>query len=81
MRRLRFTGARSISRPPWAFACSEDAAELLKFADNTLYQAKQRERGRHCYFNALLRDGMERRGSIADTLREALEIGEIGITL
>ncbi|WP_170122183.1 putative bifunctional diguanylate cyclase/phosphodiesterase [Breoghania corrubedonensis] len=59
----------------------EDAVELLKFADNALFQAKARERGGHCYFNASLRHGMERRGTIAQALREALETGALDIAL
>ncbi|POF29669.1 EAL domain-containing protein [Roseibium marinum] len=60
---------------------SVDPAELLKFSDIALYQAKAHNRGRYCFFSEKLREGLERREAVADALRLALENGEIDIAL
>lgn len=58
-----------------------DPAELLKFADIALYQAKARGKGDSCYFNTRLREGLERREAISDALRRALDADELDIAL
>jgi diguanylate cyclase (GGDEF)-like protein/PAS domain S-box-containing protein len=55
--------------------------DLLKNADIALYQAKARGRGNCCFFNPLLREGVERRQATADALRAALSAGAIGIAV
>ncbi|WP_319775474.1 EAL domain-containing protein [Breoghania sp.] len=58
-----------------------DAADLMKFADNALYLARQQGGERLCFFNANLRDGLQRRGNLVEALRAALEQGQIGVAL
>ncbi len=58
-----------------------DAADLMKFADNALYLARQQGGERLCFFSANLRDGLQRRGDLVEALRAALEQGRIDVAL
>ncbi|WP_321502223.1 EAL domain-containing protein [Breoghania sp.] len=56
-----------------------DAADLMKFADNALYLARQQGGERLCLFSANLRDGLQRRGDLVEALRTALDQGRVGV--
>ena len=56
---------------------SQDAAELMRFADQAMYQAKRSGRGKSCFFTPQLQEDSERRSRLVAELRCAIEEGQL----
>jgi diguanylate cyclase (GGDEF)-like protein/PAS domain S-box-containing protein len=58
---------------------ASDAAMLFRQADQAMYAAKRRGRGRHAFFTPAMTEASERRAIIEQGLRHAVEHGELSI--
>ncbi|MBX2857366.1 MAG: EAL domain-containing protein [Cellvibrionaceae bacterium] len=52
---------------------SQDSSELMRFADQAMYQAKRSGRGKSCFFTPQLQKNSERRSRMVAELRCAIE--------
>jgi diguanylate cyclase (GGDEF)-like protein/PAS domain S-box-containing protein len=67
-------GITVVSRPPEG---EDPAGTLLRDADTAMYQAKERGRGRYEFFDAGLRENIERRVELSAALHRAAQEGEL----
>ncbi|WP_203301683.1 EAL domain-containing protein [Marinobacter sediminum] len=58
---------------------SEDAEQLIAFADQAMYAAKSRGRNQFMFFTAQMQEAMARRAELATDLRKAIENDELAV--